>query len=683
MEELSRLHEENGLRKNFGSTSSVGYASRNGSPKRSTNNLSVLKGIGDQSTSRHQRHTTEANTRPAGNPAHKSSVAKQDTSSNSSRTAQSDRIQRMVGPKLGNLQGDEKELSDLLEENNRALATMRVNHELELKQLREQLEEERESAADTKLKLQGEQKLNELSQKEILTLKMDKDRISMETKEVHNKLSEKISEVKRLQLELNRRDFQEEQDEPAESLKSVIMNLEIENHTLKKEKDELVAASKLRAKHTSNETFAANSSASDKNTSGFSEVHSSEGLSGKEDMSVSVLKLEKALKDACQERDKALQGLARLKQHLLDKENEDLDKMDEDSKIIEELRAKYEYQRAQISHLEKALNQARLNQEEIKKINSDELQNANEQINVLKKKLESCMSTVDSKNVELLNFQTALGQYYAETEAKERLRRDLIVAREESAKLHHLLEDANQRLEISKHETGETLAKLSQAERMSSESKHRVQNLEEANIKLHHALEENITRFNRMSLDSDYSVDRRIVIKLLVTYFQKNHSKEVLDLMVRMLGFTEEDKQRIGGAHQVAVKGVVRGVLGLPSRLVGGILGGTSPQVSAHVPSESQSFADMWVDFLLKETEERERRENANAAGQSRAAPIEASLNNARMPSIAEQRRNTSNSASTVHTLHSDSEFSTVPLTSSNSPLPTNTSQFPKLPTRY
>lgn len=46
--------------------------------------------------------------------------------------------------------------------------------------------------------------------------------------------------------------------------------------------------------------------------------------------------------------------------------------------------------------------------------------------------------------------------------------------------------------------------------------------------------------------------------------------------MVRMLGFSDEDKQRIGMAQQGSGKGVVRGVLGLPGRLVGGILGGSS-----------------------------------------------------------------------------------------------------------
>lgn len=92
--------------------------------------------------------------------------------------------------------------------------------------------------------------------------------------------------------------------------------------------------------------------------------------------------------------------------------------MDEDSKIIEELRENNEYQRAQILHLEKALKQAVANQEEVKMNNNSEIQKSKELIDDLNRKLANCMWTIDAKNVELLNLQTALGQYYAEIEAK-------------------------------------------------------------------------------------------------------------------------------------------------------------------------------------------------------------------------------------------------------------------------
>lgn len=61
--------------------------------------------------------------------------------------------------------------------------------------------------------------------------------------------------------------------------------------------------------------------------------------------------------------------------------------------------------------------------------------------------------------------------------------------------------------------------------------------------------------------------------------------------MVRMLGFSDEDKQRIGFAQHAAGKGVVRGVLGLPGRLVGGILGGSSSEASPRASENQVSFS--------------------------------------------------------------------------------------------
>lgn len=240
-------------------------------------------------------------------------------------------------------------------------------------------------------------------------------------------------------------------------------------------------------------------------------------------------------------------------------------------------------------------------------------------------------------------------------------------------------------MDILSGEKEEILAKLSQSEKVQSEWRSRVSKLEEENAKLRRALEQSMTRLNRMSVDSDFLVDRRIVIKLLITYFQKNHSKEVLDLMVRMLGFSNEDKQRIGLAQQGPGKGVVRGVLGLPGRLVGGILGGSSTESAVNVGSDNQSFADMWVDFLLKETEEREKRELSGITGGSESMgdsrdnstntnSASSPLSNQRLStgaaSISSPINQNTSPLSRGYFQHSEqigSEFSTVPLTYSDS----------------
>ena len=71
-----------------------------------------------------------------------------------------------------------------------------------------------------------------------------------------------------------------------------------------------------------------------------------------------------------------------------------------------------------------------------------------------------------------------------------------------------ILQDADECAELSKREKEEILVKLLQTERMLAEGKTRVNKLEEDNGKLRRALEQSMTRLNRMSMDSDYLVDR-------------------------------------------------------------------------------------------------------------------------------------------------------------------------------
>ncbi|CAN6464576.1 unnamed protein product [Victoria cruziana] len=563
-EELSHLHEENtSLKESLKSASLTRYAPKGGSLKKQAGSGSLSKEDGELSPGRQPRHVSQT-TSSSRNHSYGGNHFTHGGPSNGTLQAMKHDDQ----PEYKVAQGYEEEFARSLEESNRSLEALRADHEAlltETKQLREQLEKEIENSASIKLRLQGEQISNESFEKELHALKVERDRYYVEMKELRECLDKKTLEVERLQLELNRRDA-EDTVQASESMPRTISALEEENTDLK--------------------------------------IKISKFSHEKEKAEAATLSLEQKFKDACHERDKAAQEVARLKKHLLDKHFEESEKMDADSKLIEELQDNCELQRTRIMQLESSLRQAISGQEEMKKINGSEIHRFNETINELKQKLANCMSTIDSKNVELLNLQTALGQYYAESEAKERLVGDLAVAREDLSRMSQSLMEANRALEMSKKEKDDILLKLSQAERMLTEGKSMFKALEEDNLKLKRALEQSMTRINRMSVDSDYYVDRRIVIKLLVTYLERNHSKEVLDLMVRMLGFSDEDKKRIG----FLLAGGKGRVWGLPGRLVGGILGGNSA-ASTQIPSDNQSFADLWVDFLLKETQEREGRE--------------------------------------------------------------------------
>lgn len=568
-EQLGKLREENGsLKRSLESCKAVS-ANSNGTLERSP---------------RAQRNAVQENSL---------NLTKQNGyGGGSSHSTQANGLHPMAGYQKGSISEEERS----------SFTTKQASLENEIKQLKQQLSNNSEKETEIRRRLEDETKRSEFLQQQLNELKMDKERMTTSMEELQKELSEKKSEFRRVQDEQSKRDKEHVSDGSLQSLRNMLMALQKENSSLKIEKVKLDADLKS-MKSTSQKTV---DSTLDANK-----------ISDLEKVKKEMDSLKRALQDASRERDKAVQDLARLKQHLLDKDLEDQEKMDEDSKLIEELRVVSEQQRAHIMQLERALKVEMAKQEENKKVISEEHQRSNEQIENLNYKLASCMSALESKNVELLNLQTALGQYYAESEAKDRLGGDLAVAREELSKLSESLKVANQTIEISRREKEDMATKLSQAERMLADGKRSMQKLEDDNSRLRRALEQSMTTVNRMSLDSDNSVDRRIVIKLLVTYFQRNHSKEVLDLMVRMLGFSEEDKQRIGFAQSNAGRGVVRGVLGLPGRLVGGIVGGGPSGKSTQASQDSQSFADLWVDFLLKETEEREKREASEAARQS------------------------------------------------------------------
>ncbi|XP_010544775.1 PREDICTED: golgin candidate 4 [Tarenaya hassleriana] len=635
-DQISRLNQENGsLKQNLAASNNALIEARTDLSRASNNN--AIQGNNDHLPNKLHRSVSHSKNR---NQTYNGIASKFDGLGN-------DSVSHVK----------EKELADSLEERNRTLAAVQATLELQ----RNELEKEQENLAKLQLALQEERRRNETFEEELESLRLDKEQTSLEMNKLRGELNAKLAESKHPQMQLNGRENQAV-GIAMENLKEVNRALEKENTELKLKKSELETALEATLRSTSNKVFPDAQEALVRHPSNLNK-EKPESFPGKEEMEQSLQRLENSLEETRHERDKARQELKRLKQHLLEKESEESEKMDEDSRLIEELRKANEYQRSQILQLEKALKQAIASQENIKMSNDTEIQKSKEVIDDLNQKLTNCLRTIEAKNVELLNLETALGQYYAEVEAKEHFERELAVAREESMKLSARLKDADEQLESSKKEKEEVESKLLQAEKVASEWKNRVNKLEEDNAKVRRVLEQSMTRLNRMSVDSDYLVDRRIVIKLLVTYFQRNHSKEVLDLMVRMLGFSEEDKQRIGMAQQGTGKGVVRGVLGLPGRLVGGILGGGgSADAHSNTASDNQSFADLWVDFLLKEVEERERRDAEDAANKVKqgSPPHQTSL-----PDAGGGFARTNYLPPYEH--HSDSEYSTVPLTSSDS----------------
>ena len=86
-------------------------------------------------------------------------------------------------------------------------------------------------------------------------------------------------------------------------------------------------------------------------------------------------------------------------------------------------------------------------------------------------------------------------------------------------------------------------------------------------------------------------VDRRLVTKLLVTYFSRGNSAEVLELMSRMLNFDDADKRACG----LAGGGSSSFFSSLWSN------NGDGSESQRGDGAEKDGFADIWLDFMERE----------------------------------------------------------------------------------
>mmetsp|Transcript_46177 Transcript_46177/g.76916 ORF Transcript_46177/g.76916 Transcript_46177/m.76916 type:complete len:937 (-) Transcript_46177:374-3184(-) len=100
--------------------------------------------------------------------------------------------------------------------------------------------------------------------------------------------------------------------------------------------------------------------------------------------------------------------------------------------------------------------------------------------------------------------------------------------------------------------------------------------------------------------DANQLVDRRLVNKLFVTYFDKDSKtrQDVLTLMARILMFTDEEKERVG--------------LITPGWWSGSKKGQRSGQ---------DSITEMWVDYLLRETDQDQDQGGDSAQVESKPKP--------------------------------------------------------------
>lgn len=216
-----------------------------------------------------------------------------------------------------------------------------------------------------------------------------------------------------------------------------------------------------------------------------------------------------------------------------------------------------------------------------------------------------------AKDAELANLQLALEHFDDEAESAERRALESSALRERNATLGAELVAERARVAAAQEKARDAEARALAMEKHAAAADAAAQKSVVEASRARAALREHAKRAVSLSADASEQVDRRVVAKLLVTYFQREQSVDVLELMARVLGVSEADKIEMGlgpgGARRP--KGVLGTVAAVPGRVVFGALGlaGTVAKVPVAVAevytpeTETATVADQWVEFLLQQ----------------------------------------------------------------------------------
>ncbi|KAK9837185.1 hypothetical protein WJX84_003180 [Apatococcus fuscideae] len=239
----------------------------------------------------------------------------------------------------------------------------------------------------------------------------------------------------------------------------------------------------------------------------------------------------------------------------------------------------------------------------------DQLEEARSREARLEADVKAWQEALPARDTEIQNLQVALGELTYENEARDRNRVDLKAARAEVQGLQSLLASSQTGLQDARREAEANATANHGLRSAQAQQQEVLQRMQDETAMLRRVVRDNMKRLSALDDPASALVDRRLVVKLLLTYFERDQANEVLELMARILGFSGEDVRRIRAAKQ-APSGVLRAVAAAPFNfmrrrppvLQPAASGSPSAsQASGNDADSKESISDQWIDFLLKQ----------------------------------------------------------------------------------
>ena len=280
------------------------------------------------------------------------------------------------------------------------------------------------------------------------------------------------------------------------------------------------------------------------------------------------------------ERDKMAAELKKLRAHLLELEDEEDKVAEEQEREIDEAREeeRREYERKL---------------EELKKSMSGSTD-----------KVQKLLETIRLRDEEVDNLQKALGAYYAEMESADTQRTEAQQLRQKLANLtsqgaadRAMVTEA----QVKAKEAEERLAKFEVQLKMAKDEC--IKATSEAS-KLRKALHHALQKSSDMMVESEKLLDKRIVSDLFLAYLERDKAEDVLDLLAKMLGFSDKQKTRMEALKRQKKRGVLGKIARAPVTIAAGAIGVALEVTGATGENKEVPVADLWISFLEKAAED-------------------------------------------------------------------------------
>ncbi|GAB5358884.1 hypothetical protein AAMO2058_000497300 [Amorphochlora amoebiformis] len=258
----------------------------------------------------------------------------------------------------------------------------------------------------------------------------------------------------------------------------------------------------------------------------------------------------------------------------------------------------------QRQQLLEALEQLRVKQQRVRDLEEEAMMMSSlaDDYAQLKKKYDDQAQEYHTQSEALSTMREAVEQMERDTDNAGKEAKDKM---EEAEAQIRAAELATKRVKSLEQDLQQNAINLQKLERELTSAQRYVLKLKSENSALRKGYEKVMLKMRELSEDGQM-IDRRLVVRLIVTYFEKGHSSDVLELMARMLQFTEEEKAKVGVGSTLLGR-----AMGWFSGF-GDVDGAVEGKVSSSI--EDRNLADMWVDFLMQETEAAERKAAAEAA---------------------------------------------------------------------